>query len=152
MLYRLVRPMQRRGSRNEYFQQRIPADVKRAAIGRRLTFLVAGEAVSKLVAERTLFVRFSLRSSDPTEVKVRQAEAARQAELHWTALRQTKAVALSHRECVALAGRVYQAWASEERRETTAAMERVPVVTGLKPGEAARESRWQPTRPDVRLR
>jgi hypothetical protein len=51
---------------------------------------------------------------------------------------------LSHRECVALAGRVYQACASEERRETTAAMERVPVVTGLKPGEAARESRWQP--------
>jgi hypothetical protein len=144
MLFRLVRPMRRSGSRNEYFQARIPADVKHAAIGRRLEFQVAGETVSKPITERTLFVRFSLRSSDPAEVKVRQAEAVRQAELHWKALRQTKAVTLSHRQCVALAGRAYQAWASGER-ETTTAMERVPVLTGLKAGEAARESRWEPT-------
>jgi site-specific recombinase XerD len=144
MLFRLVRPMRRSGSRNEYFQARIPADVKQAAIGRRLEFQVAGEAVSKPITERTLFVRFSLRSSDPGEVKVRQAEAVRQAELHWKALRQTKPVTLSHRQCVALSGKAYQAWAGEERRETTTAMERVPVLTGLKPGEAARESRWEP--------
>jgi hypothetical protein len=75
---------------------------------------------------------------------VRQAEAARQAELHWKALRQTKAVTLSHRQCVALTGRAYQGWASGER-ETATAMERVPVLTGLKAGEAARESRWEPT-------
>jgi Phage integrase, N-terminal SAM-like domain len=143
MLYRLVRPMQRKGSRNEYFQQRIPADLKQAAIGRRLTFLIAGEAVSFAVTERSHAIKFSLRSSDPAEVKVRQAEAARQAELHWKALRQTRAVSLSHRQCVALAGRAYRGWASEERRETTTAMER--VLTGLKPGEAATEGRWEPT-------
>jgi hypothetical protein len=45
MLYRLVRPMQRKGSRNAYFQQHIPADVKQAAIGRRLEFQVGAETV-----------------------------------------------------------------------------------------------------------
>jgi hypothetical protein len=146
MLYRLVRPMRRKGSRNEYFQQRIPADVKQAAIGRTLEFQVAGETVSVVVVTaRSSSIKFSLRSSDPSEVKRRQAEAAAQAELHWKALRQTKAVALSHRQCVALAGQVYQGWDSEKRRETTTAMERVPVLMGLKPGEAARESRWEPT-------
>jgi integrase len=148
MLFRLVRPMKRKGSRNVYFQQRIPADVKQrlAVIGgqRLLVFQVAGETVSVAVAERSHAIKFSLRTTDPAEAKVRQAEAAREAELHWKALRQTKAVTLSHRQCVALSGKAYQAWASGER-ETTAAIERVPVLTGLKPGEAARESRWQPT-------
>jgi hypothetical protein len=144
MLYRLVRPMRRKGSRNEYFQQRIPADLKQAAIGRRLTFLIAGEAASFAVTERSRAIKFSLRSSDPAEVKVRQAEAARQAELHWKALRQTKAVTLSHRQCVALSGLAYEAWASGER-ETTSAMERVPVLTGLKPGEPTKGWRWEPT-------
>jgi hypothetical protein len=151
MLYRLVRPMQRKGSRNVYFQQRIPADLKQAAIGRVFEFGVGsgGESVKVAVTERSNAIKFSLRSSDPAEVKVRQAEAARQAELHWTALRQRmtgQAVTLSHQQCVALAGRVYRAWASgEPRRETTTAMVRVPVLTGLKPGEAARDGRWEPT-------
>jgi hypothetical protein len=96
MLFRLVRPMRRKGSRNVYFQQRIPADVKQrlAVIGgqRLLAFQVAGEAVA--VTGRSSPIKFSLRTSDPAEVKVRQAEAARQAELHWAALRQTKAVTL----------------------------------------------------------
>jgi site-specific recombinase XerD len=143
MLYRLVRPMQRKGSRNVYFQQRIPADVKQAAIGRRLEFLVGGETVRFAVTEQSHAIKFSLRTFDPAEVKLRQAEAARQAELHWTALRQTKPVTLSHRQCVALSERAYQAWASGER-ETTTAMERVPVGR-IKPGEAAKVWQWQPT-------
>jgi hypothetical protein len=143
MLYRLVRPMQRRGSRNVYFQQRIPADVKQAAIGRRLEFLVGGEAVRVAVTAQSHAIKFSLRAFDPAEVKVRQAEAARQAELHWTALRQTKAATLSHRQCVALSERAYRAWASGERG-TTRAMERVPVGR-IKTGEAAKEWQWQPT-------
>jgi integrase len=146
MLYRLVRPMRRKGSRNGYFQQRIPAAVKPLlASGRRLEFQVAGETVSVAVTERSSSIKFSLRSSDPAEVKVRQAEAARQAELHWKALRQTKAVALSHRQCVALAGKVYRGWASEQRREATTAMMRVPVVAGLEPGKAATAWRWEPS-------
>jgi hypothetical protein len=145
MLYRLVRPMRRKGSRNGYFQQRIPADIKpRLASGRRLEFLVAGETTSIAVTERSPSIKFSLRTSDPAEIKMRQADVARQAELYWKALRQTKALILSHRQCVALSGQAYQAWASGER-ETTTAMERVPVLTGLKPGEAAREGRREPT-------
>src|ERR1700677_410584 len=147
MLYRLVRTMRRKGSRNGYFQQRLPADVRQrlVAIGeqRVLEFHVAGETVSVAVTGRSKSIKFSLRSSDSVEVKVRQAEAARQAELHWTALRQTKAATLSHRQCVALAGEAYRAWASAVRRETTTAMERVPVAG--EPGEAAKEWRWQPS-------
>ncbi len=149
MLYRLVRPMQRRDSRNVYFQQRIPADVRQAVVWRKLIFMVGSETVSVAVTERSHTIKFSLRSSDPTEVKFRQAEAARQSELHWKALRQTKAageagVRLSHQQCVALAGRAYQAWASKEmrRRETTTAMVRLPVQG--KPGEPAKEWRWEP--------
>jgi hypothetical protein len=144
MLYRLVRPMQRKGSRNVYFVQRIPADVKEAAIGRQLEFLVGEETVRFAITEHSHAIRFSLRTFDPAEVKLRQAEAARRAELHWTALRQTKAMTLSHRQCVGLAGRAYQAWASQERRETTTAMERVPVGR-IEPGEAAKAWQWQAT-------
>ena len=146
MLYRLVRPMKRKGSRNGCFQQRIPADIKPLlASGRRLEFQVAGDTLSVAVTERSSSIKFSLRSFDPAEVKVRQAEAARQAELHWTALRQTKPVTLSHRQCVALAGSVYRGWTSEQRRETTTAMERVPVVASLESGKAATAWRWEPT-------
>ncbi len=143
MLYRLVRPMQRKGSRNAYFQQRIPADVKQAAAGRRFDFQVGEETVTVAVAQGANAIKFSLRSSDPAEVKVRQAGAVRQAELHWKALRQTKPASLTHRQCVALAGRAYHAWASEERRETTTAMVWVPLQ--YQPGEPAREGRWELT-------
>jgi hypothetical protein len=44
---------------------------------------------------------------------------------------------------VALAGRAYQAWASGER-ETTTALVWVPILTGLKPSEPARQGRWEP--------
>ena len=143
MLFRLVRPMRRKGSRNEYFQQRIPADVKRAAVGRALEFYVAGETVRVAITEQSNAIKFSLRSSDPADVKVRQADAVRQAELYWKALRQNEPITLSHRQCVALAGRAYQAWASGER-ETTTAIERVPVLAGLKPGEPAKAWRFEP--------
>ena len=71
MLYRLVRPMRRKGSRNEYFQQRIPADVKQRLMeaqgGQRvLEFQVAGETVRKAVTGHTKSIKFSLRTSDPT--------------------------------------------------------------------------------------
>jgi hypothetical protein len=36
MLFRVVRPMKRSGSRFRYFVQRIPADIKAAVAGERL--------------------------------------------------------------------------------------------------------------------
>ena len=145
MLFRLVRPMRRKDSRNGYFQQRIATDVKPLAIGRTLEFQVGGETVSVGVTERSAIVKFSLRSSDPAEVKLRQAEAARQAELHWKALRQTAPVILTHRQCVALAKLAYEAWTANPRRETTTAMVAVPDGP-LKPGEAAKGWHWEPAR------
>lgn len=131
MLFRLVRPMRRNGSRNVYFQQRIPAEVKHrlATIGGRrvLEFRFGatgavdgsdGKTASVAVTGRSSSIKFSLRTSDPVEVKVRQAEAARQAELHWTALRQTKAVTLTHRQCVALSGKaIKRGHPGSERRQ-----------------------------------
>jgi hypothetical protein len=146
MLFRLVRPIRRKDSRNGYFQQRIPADVRPHAIGRTLEFQVGGETVSVRVTERSAIIKLSLRSSDPVEVKLGQAEATRQAELHWKALRQTAPVTLTHRHCVALAGRAYEAWTANSRRETTTAMEHVPDGEA-KPGEAATKHRWQPAVP-----
>jgi integrase len=145
MLYRLVRPMRRKDSRNGYFQQRIPADVRPLAIGRTLEFQVGGETVSVPVTERSAIIKFSLRSSDPAQVKLRLAEAASQAELHWKALRQAEPVILTHRQCVALARRAYEAWTANPRRETTTAMVAVPGGP-LKPGEAAKGWRWEPAR------
>ena len=55
-----------------------------------------------------------------------------------------RAPTLTHKQCVALAGRAYQAWASEPRSETTTATVWVPVVKNVKPGEAAREGYWEP--------
>ena len=112
--------------------------MKPLGIGRRFEFEVGDRRVSVAVAEHTPSIKFSLRTSDPTEVKAREAEAAKQAELHWKVLRQTEPVTLTHRQCVALAGRAYGGWTAEPRRETTTAMVRVPIGK-VKPGEAPKQ-------------
>ena len=76
MLYRLVRPMRRKGSRNAYFVQRIPSDVKAQAVGLRLAIPVGDTTHHVQVGAHAKDIRFSLRAADPSEVKVRQAAAA----------------------------------------------------------------------------
>jgi hypothetical protein len=53
-------------------------------------FRIAGQPVSVAVTARSALIKFSLRTSDLIEIKLRQAEAARQAEVCWKALRQSK--------------------------------------------------------------
>lgn len=134
--------MRRRGSRNGYFQQRIPVSVKPLAVGRRIVLPVGEGTVSVMVTERMEFIKFSLRSADPTEVKVRQAMAAAHLERVWKALLQAAPVTLTHEQCVTLAGRAYRAWADGQRQRTTG-MVRVPLGKA-KPGEAVKEWTWQP--------
>jgi hypothetical protein len=75
MLFRLVRPVKRSGSSIPYFVQRIPADVRSGAIGRTLEIPLADSAVRIRITLRIDSVRFSLRTRDSHEVKIRHAKA-----------------------------------------------------------------------------
>jgi hypothetical protein len=75
------------------------------------------------ITAKTECVRFSLRTRDPAEVKIRQGTAAAYLETVWQALRQSDAVTLSYKHATALAGELYRAWADGEGREKTIAVE-----------------------------
>lgn len=119
MLYRLVRPVRRSGSRIPYFVQRIPADVKARAVGRKLDVPIGEETISVTITSKTSTVKVSLRTADPAEAKVRQAALVAHMETVWRAFREDAPIPLTHREATALAGRLYRAWASGEGRERT---------------------------------
>ncbi len=122
MLYRLVRPMKRSGSSIPQFVQRIPADVRHRAIGRTLTIPLSGNTSAAVkITAKTDTVRFSLRSRDPAEVKIRQGHAAAQLETIWKGLRSTEPVFLTNRDAHALAGDLYRAWADGSRERDLAA-------------------------------
>jgi integrase len=110
MLVRLVRPMKREGSSNKYFVQRIPADVKASAAGMTLRIPVGETFVPVNVTDKTPTVRLSLRTSDLSEAKVRQATVAAHLERVWRSLREQPRT-LTLKEAVALAGEVYKAFA-----------------------------------------
>lgn len=115
MLYRLVRPVIRDGSSNRHFQKRIPSDVRQRAVGLRLDVPVGDQRSAVTITESTATIRLSLRTNDPREVRRRHAAVDAYLENVWQALRQDEPVALTHKQAVALAGRLYRAWADEER-------------------------------------
>ncbi|MDR3407891.1 MAG: tyrosine-type recombinase/integrase [Methylovirgula sp.] len=120
MLLKLVRPVKRSGSSVPYFVQRIPTDVRASAIGRTLEVPLGNASVRITITPRTDSIRFSLRTRDPAQVKIRQAQAAAHLEMTWQALRQKQPAALSNRQATALAGELYRAWADEERGQSWA--------------------------------
>ena len=128
MLFRLVRPVKRTGSRNRYFVRRIPADVRSKAVGLKLAIPVGDERCAVTISHRANMVRLSLRTDDPAEVKIRQAAVDAYLENVWRALREDAPVALTHRQAMALAGELYRAWAGGEDRERTIAVEHTPAV------------------------
>ncbi|MCR9280453.1 MAG: hypothetical protein NXH99_02085 [Rhodobacteraceae bacterium] len=75
MLYRLVRPIKRKESSNPQFVKRIPLDLRNRMSGMKLCLPLGDDTVSVAVSAKTQAIRFSLRSSDPGEVKDRQATA-----------------------------------------------------------------------------
>jgi hypothetical protein len=121
MLYRLVRPLKRSGSSIPQFVQRIPADVRPRAVGRVFPVKLGTESIAVRVTPQTDAVRFSLRSRDPAEAKIRQAQAAEQLEKIWQSLRRDAPVFLSNRDAHALAGDLYRAWADGRRESNLAA-------------------------------
>ncbi|RNJ44422.1 hypothetical protein B5V01_05930 [Mesorhizobium erdmanii] len=110
MHFRLVRPVKRKGTTNQQFNQRIPADVRDHAVGITLQIPVGSEIVRKTVTPKDHAIRVSLRASTPNEVKTRQAQVAGYLETVWQGLREVPIV-LSHRQAVALSRDVY-AWGS----------------------------------------
>lgn len=124
MLYRLVRPMKRQGSSKQQFVRRIPADLRERMVGMKLTIPVGEEMVFINITPGTESVRFSLRSSDPSEVKDRQAGAATYLEQLFRSLRENRPVTLTHRQAVALAGELYRSWASDLETSRTVSVVR----------------------------
>jgi integrase len=119
MLYRMVRPAKRKGSSNFVYVRRIPVDVRDAAVRLgRLDVPVGGSLVTVRITPSTQAIRLSLGTSEPREVKSRNAAVDAYLENVWRALRQHEPAALTHRQAVALSGELYRAWANEggERR------------------------------------
>ena len=73
MLFRLVRPMRRSGSRNRYYVKRIPSDVRRKVTGVTLAIPFGDNTQTLTITPRTQAIRVSLRTDEPAEVKARQA-------------------------------------------------------------------------------
>ncbi|KFC75617.1 Site-specific recombinase XerD [Bosea sp. LC85] len=133
MLYRLVRSVKRRDSSHSQFTQRIPADVLPRAAGRKLSIpLGNGEFHHLTVSPAMKAIRFSLRTRDPSEAKVRNGRVAAHLEEVWQGLRAAKPIALTNRQAHALAGELYRAWASEGPRER-------PMAATLKPGRKGKD-------------
>jgi len=75
MLYRMVRPMKRDGSRFPTYVRRIPVDVQDKLVGRTLHFPMGETTRAVTISSRAQSIRFSLRTDDPAEVKARNAAA-----------------------------------------------------------------------------
>ena len=119
MLYRLVSPVKRKTSSQSYFVQRIPAAVRDRAAGLKLMVPIGTETIPVVVTAKMATIRVSLRTSDPSLAKIRQAEVAGFFETVWQSLRAEAPVSLSHRDVVALAGEAYRAWAEERPSPST---------------------------------
>ncbi|MFK4562468.1 integrase [Bradyrhizobium ottawaense] len=128
MLFRVVRPMRRDGSRFPLFVQRIPADVRRKAVGIELSIPLGDGFVFVTLSEGAQAVRFSLRTTEPSEAKRRQALAAAHLTTVWEALRNDAPMHLTHRQATALAGELYRVWVDSESRARSVSMVHTPGV------------------------
>ncbi|WP_141105663.1 hypothetical protein [Rhizobium sp. R635] len=100
-----------KGSPYPYFVKRIPAaDLRHRLVGRSLIIPLANGKVDFKITPSTQSIRFSLRTANPAEVKVRQAEALAYVEQYLEALRNGRPIQLTHRQITALAGEFYKSW------------------------------------------
>ncbi|WP_342714106.1 recombinase XerD [Bradyrhizobium sp. B039] len=123
MLYRVVRPMKRDGSRFQLYVRRIPVDVRERLVGRTLYFPLGEDTHAVTISPRAQAIRFSLRADEPAEVKARIAAADQYLERILRAFRDDSPASLTNAQATALAGRLYRAWAGGEGRERTYAVE-----------------------------
>jgi integrase len=114
MLFRLVQPVKRSGSSCGQFQKRIPRDLVDRVAGTKLAIPIGSEVLHLTVSERAQSIRFSLRTSDPTEIKIRHAQAAAYLEEVFRALREARPAHLTRAQAVALSGDLYRGWVNGE--------------------------------------
>jgi integrase len=100
--------------------------VKQRAVGVKLHILVGEQTQVVVPTKRSSFVRLSLRTDDPAEVKRRTAEMDGYLENVWRALRADAPASLSHKQATALAGDLYHSWANGEEQEQRFAIEHDP--------------------------
>lgn len=131
--------MRRDGSRNALFVQRIPADIREKIVGFRLAIPLGDAYVFVTPSDNSQAIRFSLRTSDPSEAKSRQAIAAATLETIFQALRNDAPVHLSHKQATALAGELYRIWADSESRARSVAMVHTPGIGWEPAGETQDE-------------
>ncbi len=143
MLFRLVQPVKRSGSSKGQFQKRIPEDLRERIAGRKLVVPIGGELVSMTVPAKAASIRFSLRTSDPSEIKIRHAEALAHLEGIFRSLRESRPLKLTRAQAASLSGDFYRNWADAEaeKRSRTIVVEvdenGARVVDELDEGEAA---------------
>jgi hypothetical protein len=103
MLLRLPRPAKRSDSSVQQFKQRIPADVRPVAVGRVLSVRLGSDTTHITITPGMAMVRFSLKTRDPSEAKVRHGQAASAVEQLYATLRNSRPVTLSHKQATVLA-------------------------------------------------
>ncbi|PDT06937.1 DUF6538 domain-containing protein [Rhizobium sp. M1] len=101
-----------KGSPQPHFVKRIPADLHKRLVGRTLVIPLANDTVDFKVTPSTQSIRFSLRTANPAEAKVRQAEALAYIEQYLEAVRNGRPIQLTLRQISALAGEFYKSWSS----------------------------------------
>jgi integrase len=115
MHFRLSTPVNRKGTRNHQLVKRLPLELRERMVGMRLDIPIGDEPVKTVTISPSMqAVRVSLGTADPAEVKLRQGEALGYLERVFAAVRTGAPVSLSHRQVVALSGRLYRSWASSE--------------------------------------
>jgi site-specific recombinase XerD len=113
MLMRLPRSMARSRSRKAQFNERIPAAHLGQLEGLRLEIPCGDQVIGLTLTNASTHIRFSLRTADPVEAVMRKAQAGAYLEAIFTARSQSAPVLLNHRQCVAIAGELYRAWARD---------------------------------------
>lgn len=105
--------MKRKGSSRQQFVKRIPADLRERMVGMKLAIPAGDKVATVTVTPKMEIIRFSLGTSEPSEVKDRQAGAAAYVEQVFRSLRENRPITLTHRQAVALAGALYRSWAGD---------------------------------------
>ncbi|GAB5509190.1 MAG: hypothetical protein Rhims3KO_05910 [Hyphomicrobiales bacterium] len=105
--------MTRKQSRKAQFNERIPSHLLGKLDGVRLEIPCGEDIIVKTLKADSTHVVYSLRTDDGVEAIKRKAQAGAYLDAIFTALSQSAPVLLTHRQCVALAGELYRAWASD---------------------------------------
>lgn len=126
MRIRLASPMKRSGSSKAYFEKRIPSDLVDRMDG--LKFIVPlsedrHDDVLVTLKPGMRSIRFSLRTSHPSEIKKRQAAALSYFEDRFEEVRNSRPLTLTHRQATALAGKLYEGWAAGPDKVRTMVLE-----------------------------